>query len=671
MPQDSLSILLYTVVTSLFFLVLRQRKNHSASTDQFKHELAAQYELSSRLRKTVEVLEGRLNEAEMQRASAITELDRQAASVEMASDTGETDKTEQNEVVSAKTEGGATSEGKLAKALEAQYEISSRLRKIVADLKDELSGKEVRIANLLAEVKASRPIEQSKSTESTNDSNAQAKLEASVVGQLNEFKSDKALDAQYEVSSRLRQVISDLKAQLDERDGEIASLKAEIEASKEETIELKDKVRAEDLLNDLMQRVAIAKSDLEELEDKSLALKSIEEIKQKLETYENEHELIAVGLYPLILSPDTPDKLKHQLEEKRHQLADMVKQKVAAVCSTKWTINGSASAGARATRHYIRIMLRTFNADADACLDLVRWNNLDKCIKRIKSSFEYVNELGSSHETEIQEPYMNLRIEQLRLMHQYREAVHQKKEMMRAARQAAREEHRAQLEIEKARAEAEKEEGLYSKALDKAKADLGLLDGEERDRMLQRIAELETSLQKASDLKQRAISMAQITKAGFVYIVSNIGSFGPDVLKIGMTRRIDPTDRIRELGGASVPFPFDIHAMIYSENAPALENQFHRQFARERINLANGRKEFFRVPLESVIKFAETLELKAEFSSEIEAKDFRMSRELRESIILGLTDEELQIRIEALDKIRASMEGELDQGDENQDEEEH
>lgn len=495
------------------------------------------------------------------------------------------------------------------------------------------------------------------------------------------------LDNQYEISLNLRKTIKSLEEKLNESEAnekaaldKIKTLSDEhgnlnnifVEKTKEfkmlsnsksllerENIELLDKNKI------LENELSNCNIELSELREKSFSTQRIQDIKNELEAYENEHELIAVGLYPISLTADTPDDLKSRLEDIRGQLAEMVRNKTAAICSTKWTINGSASEGSRATRHYVRIMLRTFNADADACLDMVRWNNLDKCILRVLTSFNYVNQLGSSHATTIQKSYMELRIEQLRLMHQYREALYQKKELMRAARQAAREERRAQREIEQARAEAEKEETRYSQALDKARKELALLDGNERERMLLRISDLEESLQKASALKQRAISMAQITKAGFVYVISNIGSFGEGVLKIGMTRRIDPLERIRELGGASVPFGFDVHAMIYSENAPELENKFHRHFSRVRINLANGRKEFFRVPLASVVEFAETLDLKAEFASDVEARDFRISQELRDSVFKDISDEELEDRFDALDKFETTLGDDFDEEDDD------
>lgn len=436
-----------------------------------------------------------------------------------------------------------------------------------------------------------------------------------------------------------------LLQQLDSLSSEKASAELEI-SNCHERLEL-----ADERINALTHELSDAKQTLGRMNDIADARSQLETLRAKVSAFEEEHELIAAGLYPVSLEFGTPDELKRKLDAIREELALMIRARTAAICNTKWTINGSSSEGTRATRHYIRIMLRTFNADADACLDLVRWNNLEKCELRLRTSFNYFNELGSTHATFIQEPYLNARLSQVRLMHQYRESVHRHKEAMRAARQAAMEERKANREIERARQEAEAEERRYAKALARAQEDVLALVGSERERMLQSIAELERKLSDASLLKQRAISMAQITKAGFVYVVSNVGSFGPDVLKIGMTRRIDPQERIRELGGASVPFHFDVHAMIYSENAPELESAFHRRFSISRLNLANGRKEFFRVPLDSVVEFADELSLGAEFSRHPEARDFRISNQLRAT----LSDDEIGRRLVALEKADSSF----------------
>ena len=166
------------------------------------------------------------------------------------------------------------------------------------------------------------------------------------------------------------------------------------------------------------------------------------------------------------------------------------------------------------------------------------------------------------------------------------------------------EERKAQQEIERAIREAEAEEVRAQKALDKARKEmeskLAQLTTEQAEKYQSKIDELRDALTEAELKGQKALSMAQQTKRGHVYIISNVGSFGEDVFKIGMTRRLDPQDRVDELGSASVPFLFDVHAMIHSEDAPALENALHQHFDAKRTNLVNRRKEFFNVSLKEI-----------------------------------------------------------------------
>ena len=146
---------------------------------------------------------------------------------------------------------------------------------------------------------------------------------------------------------------------------------------------------------------------------------------------------------------------------------------------------------------------------------------------------------------------------------------------------------------------------------------------------MKNIEQLKQDLEEAHSKNERAKSMAQQTKSGHVYVISNIGSFGENVYKIGMTRRLEPLDRVRELGDASVPFIFDVHAMIYSKDAPALENTLHKVFDTKRVNLVNTRKEFFNVNLEEVEKEAKKISKEVEFIKTIEAKDYKESRAIR------------------------------------------
>ena len=137
--------------------------------------------------------------------------------------------------------------------------------------------------------------------------------------------------------------------------------------------------------------------------------------------------------------------------------------------------------------------------------------------------------------------------------------------------------------------------------------------------------ELEARLKDAESNKDRALSMAQQTRRGHVYVISNIGSFGEDVYKIGMTRRLDPLDRVRELGDASVPFPFDVHAIIFSEDAPTLESTLHKAFEAKRVNQVNLRKEFFNVSIDEIEAVVHKNNATIEFTKVAEARDYRES----------------------------------------------
>ena len=186
-----------------------------------------------------------------------------------------------------------------------------------------------------------------------------------------------------------------------------------------------------------------------------------------------------------------------------------------------------------------------------------------------------------------------------------------------------REEERAKREYEQAQREAEKEEANYQKALDKARAEIELSTGDKHDKLQAKIDKLELELKEAQEKKERAISMAQQTKRGHVYIISNIGSFGENVYKIGMTRRLEPTDRVKELGDASVPFQFDIHAMIYSDEAPTLENELHKAFTDKKVNMLNTRKEFFNVTIDEIEEKVTEIGIAAEFTKLPEAMEYR------------------------------------------------
>jgi len=223
-----------------------------------------------------------------------------------------------------------------------------------------------------------------------------------------------------------------------------------------------------------------------------------------------------------------------------------------------------------------------------------------------------------------------LKINELRLTYELQEKIKQEKDEQKKIQDEMREEEKARRELERAKSEAEREEQRSQRALEKAREDILKAKGERFEELTKRISLLEADLIKAQEQKERAISQAQITKSGHVYIISNIGSFGENMYKIGMTRRLEPMDRVKELGDASVPFEFDVHAMVYSENAPELERRLQTEFAGRRVNLVNPRKEYFYVSLDEIEEWSRKERFQIQLTKVAEARAFRESRAIRE-----------------------------------------
>ena len=279
----------------------------------------------------------------------------------------------------------------------------------------------------------------------------------------------------------------------------------------------------------------------------------------------------------------------------------------------------------------IKLILRAFNGECEAARADVSWNNITKMEERIKKSCEAMNKLSGVLQVTITAEYLNLKLDELRLTHEYEEKKYQDREEQRRIREQIREEERAQREFEKAQADAEAEEERYQKVLAKAREEAAQATGAALEKLTKQIDSFEAKLDEARQKKERAISRAQLTKSGFVYVISNIGSFGAKVYKIGMTRRLEPMERIIELGGASVPFPFDLHAMLYSDNAPELESALHQLFVQRRLNMVNPRREFYRdVELEEIESFVKAKGLSAQFIKDAEAREYRETLAKRE-----------------------------------------
>lgn len=274
----------------------------------------------------------------------------------------------------------------------------------------------------------------------------------------------------------------------------------------------------------------------------------------------------------------------------------------------------------------IAFITNAFNGQADAILSRVRHDNVGKLIQEMKDSCLLLNNSGEAfRNARITDKYLSLRLEELKLASMIQEFKVREREEQREIREIIREEEKARKEYERAMKDAEREETALKKAYEKIKAEFDLASDDQKAKYEHELGLLNEKLKVAEEKSQRALSMAQQTRAGHVYVISNIGSFGDDVLKLGMTRRLDPMDRVKELGDASVPFTFDVHAMIYSEDAPTLEKKLHHYFNHQRVNKVNYKKEFFKVNVNDVKKFLEEQDIQAKFTLKAEALQYRES----------------------------------------------
>ena len=389
----------------------------------------------------------------------------------------------------------------------------------------------------------------------------------------------------------------------------------------------RDKVAKEK--EDLMREVKAQRSRWEG--EFTETVSKLEDLTKHLDIVRDTVEMQSFGLYETEFDFGTSDEYKDAIREIRESQKQMIREKTAAVCPTEWEVEGNKAKGRQMVNRQLRLQLRAFNGEGGSAISNVRYNNIVRMGERIEKAFLAINKLGESQNCFITPGYLRLKIQELHLAHELEEKKQAEKEEQREIRAQMREEAQAEKELEKAQQAAEKEEVRYSEALEKARAEIAEAEGAKQAKLAEKIAELERRLEEAHENKERAISRAQLTKSGHVYVISNIGSLGEGTYKIGMTRRLDPMDRVKELGDASVPFPFDVHAMIFSNDAPELENILHRRFADRRLNLVNLRREFFSITLEEIASVVHEQDAEIHFTMAAEAAQFRRSEVIRTS----------------------------------------
>jgi Domain of unknown function (DUF4041)/T5orf172 domain len=373
----------------------------------------------------------------------------------------------------------------------------------------------------------------------------------------------------------------------------------------------------EDEVDRLKKEVETISDDVEKVRNSYAEKRELlDRILNQVAIYDERLAFAELGIYEPHFDFNDSEAYKSRILEVRRRQKDMVSAKLAASAPTNWAVDGSASKGQTMINRQIRLTLRAFNNECEAAIANATWNNVVAMEKRILTATRAINKENESLALTISDEYVRLKLEELFLTHEYREQLKIEKDERADLVRAEREEKKL---LEEA-ARAEREEQKYQALLDKARQEVGLDNGNQA--LKGKIALLEQQLAEAHSVTERARAMAEMTRSGYVYIISNVGSLGEDIVKIGLTRRLDPDDRVRELGDASVPFSFDIHAMIYSDEAPALEAALHNEFAKRRVNMSNFRKEFFRVTLQEVEEAVGRLAPKANFFKDREAQEW-------------------------------------------------
>jgi hypothetical protein len=290
-----------------------------------------------------------------------------------------------------------------------------------------------------------------------------------------------------------------------------------------------------------------------------------------------------VGIYRYRHPLENAVAYKERLAQLEAQIDEIVKSGRAVLAADLFTFDGSLAKGRKMVADLSRLMLRAYNAEADNCVRSLRSGNISTATKRLVSAVTAIEKLGAIMDMRVNPQYHALRVTELELTADYQVKLQEEREQAREEHALLREQRRAETELAAEKERLDKERAHYVSVLETLRAKGDDVAAAE---LAGRLADIDKAIE-ANDYR-----IANI-RAGFVYVISNIGAFGPNIVKIGMTRRLEPMDRVRELGDASVPFRYDVHAMFFSADAVTLENELHKTFASRRVNFVNERREFF------------------------------------------------------------------------------
>lgn len=433
-------------------------------------------------------------------------------------------------------------------------------------------------------------------------------------------------DKSLTVFENLKKQYTDLKSKLDIAQAELDNKTAHKEAllTLESVLNETERVK-KDALSDVRKELDDYKNKIETSKTLYEKIKlKIDELKTKIIPLEEQVELQNLGFYGLDFDTQASAEYKTEMIKLQNQQKAMVKSKTACEYARDMTYNGSLSAGKKMVQQSVKMSLWSFNTHCDNVIAKVTYRNRELSERKIRTAFEVVN----SNDTlaSISYEYLELKIKELDATFKYKELLEHEKELLREQKEQEREDRKLQQEIARERAKIEKDETHINTELARLHR-LLLQERADKQELQKEVGSLESKLVKLNKRKEEVDFREAHAKAGYVYVISNIGAFGKDIVKIGVTRRLEPIERINELGDASVPFRFDVHALMFSDQAYKLEKALHDRFADQRLNQVNSRKEFFRVPLEQVrdAMIREFNGVSVEFHMQPDAKEFRQS----------------------------------------------
>lgn len=400
----------------------------------------------------------------------------------------------------------------------------------------------------------------------------------------------------------------ELDKEITKKTRELDKLKAE---STKELIDLRARKTKElnDILNTKQEDIEKLNADIDKKIQKvteqnkqiSNLDKKIKDLNSQLVNVSDEIMYEDYGLYKPRYDFANSSAYKGKLSEVRSNQKEMIKNGDAGTIFNPMTLDGSEAKGRSMQKKNIKQLVRSFNGECEAAINKVTKSNIEMIEKRITRSFEQLNKLNEPNGVRLTANYLDSKLDEAHIALEYALKKEQEKELLREQRQREKEERQAQREYAQERAKYEKDETHFQQAKDLLQNKINNSKSDvEIESLKRKLADLQDKISDIQAKKVKLSDRAENPTAGYVYIISNIGSFGQNVYKIGVTRRLDPMDRINELSSASVPFKFDVHALIFTDDAYKLETELHEYFDKERVNKVNKRKEFFRLNIDEI-----------------------------------------------------------------------